>query len=155
MGCLKLHISEHQYKRTELKVSYINKELTLKNSAVKERSYLKARYYDPKWSIFINVDPLAESYPDWSSYTYVYNNPIRWTDSTGMCPDGDCPDNPVIGQVHNSPEFGELVFDGQTWTITKCPQVLFLAFQEAPHHCKLPVRLPCPQNLLLKELMIF
>ncbi len=33
-----------------------------------------------------------------------------------MCPDGDCPDNPVIGQVHNSPEFGELVFDGQTWS---------------------------------------
>lgn len=32
-------------------------------------------------------------YPNWSPYSYTYNNPINWTDSTGMCPDGDCPDD--------------------------------------------------------------
>ena len=37
--------------------------------------YYGARYYDPKWSIFISVDPLAEKTFD--SYGYVYNNPIN------------------------------------------------------------------------------
>ncbi|WP_408076238.1 RHS repeat-associated core domain-containing protein [Flavobacterium rhizophilum] len=46
--------------------------------------YYGARYYDPKWSMFIGVDPLAEKYPDWSSYAYCFNNPIRYVDPTGM-----------------------------------------------------------------------
>jgi hypothetical protein len=29
MGCIKLHILDEQYQRTELKVNYFNKELTL------------------------------------------------------------------------------------------------------------------------------
>ncbi len=44
--------------------------------------YYGARYYDPKWSIFISVDPLAEQTFD--SYGYVYNNPINLIDPTGM-----------------------------------------------------------------------
>src|SRR5690606_24200820 len=43
-----------------------------------------ARYYDPKWSIFISVDPLAEKYPDWNPYHYVHQNPINLIDPTGM-----------------------------------------------------------------------
>jgi RHS repeat-associated protein len=45
--------------------------------------YYGARYYDPKWSIFISVDPLAEKYPNWSSYAYGFNNPLRFIDPTG------------------------------------------------------------------------
>lgn len=41
------------------------------------------RYYDPKWSIFISVDPLAEKYPSISSYAYVANNPINAIDPDG------------------------------------------------------------------------
>ena len=42
-----------------------------------------ARYYDPKWSIFISVDPLAEKYYDISPYAYVANNPINAIDPDG------------------------------------------------------------------------
>jgi RHS repeat-associated protein len=44
--------------------------------------YYGARYYDPKLSIFISVDPLVEK--TMSSYGYCYNNPVRYTDPTGM-----------------------------------------------------------------------
>ncbi len=34
--------------------------------------------------IFISVDPLAEKYKGWSSYAYALNNPVFYTDPTGM-----------------------------------------------------------------------
>jgi RHS repeat-associated protein len=46
--------------------------------------YYGARYYDPAISIFLSVDPLAEKYPGINPYTYVANNPINFTDPTGM-----------------------------------------------------------------------
>ncbi|QYJ68237.1 RHS repeat-associated core domain-containing protein [Flavobacterium litorale] len=45
--------------------------------------YYSARYYDPKMSIFISVDRLAEEYPSISSYAYVANNPINAIDPDG------------------------------------------------------------------------
>src|SRR5699024_7750336 len=62
--------------------------------------YYGARYYDSKWSIWLSVDPLAEEFPEWSPYSYVYNNPLNYTDSTGMCPDGDCPDDVYGGELN-------------------------------------------------------
>jgi len=50
--------------------------------------YHGARYYIPwlcRWSA---VDPLQGEMSEWSSYNYGYCNPIRFTDSTGMQPDG-------------------------------------------------------------------
>jgi len=44
--------------------------------------YYGARYYDPRISIFVSVDPLAES--TMTPYQYVHNNPIMFTDPTGM-----------------------------------------------------------------------
>lgn len=44
--------------------------------------YYSARYYDPKLSIFISVDPLADE--TFSAYGYCYNNPVRFVDPTGM-----------------------------------------------------------------------
>jgi len=44
--------------------------------------YYAARYYDPKFSILISVDPLADK--TFSAYGYCYNNPINMTDPTGM-----------------------------------------------------------------------
>ena len=77
--------------------------------------YANARYYDPKVSIFLSVDPLADhpNQVDKSPYAYAWNNPINLTDPDGRCP--DCPENPTKGQTHNSSEFGELTFNGQTW----------------------------------------
>jgi len=48
--------------------------------------YYGARYYDPRISIFISVDPLAEETME--PYLYTGNNPIMFTDPTGMSKDG-------------------------------------------------------------------
>ena len=45
--------------------------------------YYGARYYDPRISIFVSVDPLAEKYPSVSSYVYCLNNPILFVDPDG------------------------------------------------------------------------
>src|SRR5690606_17228540 len=46
--------------------------------------YYGARYYDPRLSIFISVDPLAEQFVGWTPYHYVHQNPINLIDPTGM-----------------------------------------------------------------------
>ncbi|KGO92217.1 hypothetical protein Q766_13735 [Flavobacterium subsaxonicum WB 4.1-42 = DSM 21790] len=51
--------------------------------------YYSARYYDPKLSIFISVDPLAEQTID--PYGYCYENPIKYID-----PDGRAPEDIII-----------------------------------------------------------
>src|SRR5690554_973226 len=48
--------------------------------------YYGARYYNPRISTFISVDPLAEQ--TFEPYSYVGNNPIMFTDPTGMSKDG-------------------------------------------------------------------
>ncbi len=45
--------------------------------------YYHARYYDPRLSVWMSVDPLAEKYPNVSSYVYVENNPIVYIDPDG------------------------------------------------------------------------
>ena len=47
MGCVKLHILDEQYKRTELQVSYVNKELTSNFCTKNLRSGMLIRYIDP------------------------------------------------------------------------------------------------------------
>ncbi|VVV02552.1 RHS repeat-associated core domain-containing protein [Mesonia oceanica] len=47
-----------------------------------------ASYYDPKWSIWLSVDPMAEKYPGWSPYNYTLQNPIKYIDPTGMVVEG-------------------------------------------------------------------
>jgi len=44
--------------------------------------YYGARYYDPRISVFISVDPMAES--TMTPYQYTYQNPINLIDPTGM-----------------------------------------------------------------------
>jgi len=45
--------------------------------------YYGARYYNPKWSIWLSVDPLFEKYPTLSPYIYTANNPIIYIDPDG------------------------------------------------------------------------
>ncbi|MCE4065085.1 hypothetical protein LXM63_08255 [Chryseobacterium gleum] len=48
--------------------------------------YYGARYYNPRVSLWLNVDPLAEKFPSWSPYAYAFNNPVRFIDPDGKAP---------------------------------------------------------------------
>ena len=45
--------------------------------------YYGARYYNPKFSIWLSVDPLAEKFPSISPYVYCAKNPINAIDPDG------------------------------------------------------------------------
>lgn len=40
-----------------------------------------------KTSLWLSVDPLAEKMPNYGAYVFTFNNPINYTDPTGMEPD--------------------------------------------------------------------
>ncbi|HRY32701.1 MAG TPA: SpvB/TcaC N-terminal domain-containing protein [Bacteroidales bacterium] len=46
--------------------------------------YYGARYYDPRSSVFLGVDPMSDKYPGISPFAYCANNPIKLIDPTGM-----------------------------------------------------------------------
>lgn len=52
--------------------------------------YIGARYYMAALGRWSSVDPPADSFPSWSPYNYVYNNPVSYTDPFGSSP--ECPD---------------------------------------------------------------
>ena len=52
---------------------------------------MRARWYDPAIGRFISPDPIIPDPANPQSlnrYSYVYNNPVRYTDSSGHCVDG-------------------------------------------------------------------
>lgn len=53
--------------------------------------YYGARYYNPKWSVWLSVDAEFAKFPSWSPYNYTLQNPIRFID-----PDGNSPDDIII-----------------------------------------------------------
>ena len=48
--------------------------------------YYGARYYDPRTSLWLSVDPLVEKYPGLSPYNYCLGNPVRYIDPDGRGP---------------------------------------------------------------------
>lgn len=80
----------------ENRIKYNGKELQSKEfsdgTGLEDYDY-GARMYDPQLAVWHNIDALADLAPNFSPYTYCYNNPMRYTDPTGM--DGeDGNDNP-------------------------------------------------------------
>ena len=45
-----------------------------------------ARYYDPRTSVWLSVDPLAEDFAGIGSYVYCFNSPVRFIDIDGLAP---------------------------------------------------------------------
>jgi RHS repeat-associated protein len=45
--------------------------------------YYGARYYEPRISLWLSVDPLGEKYPNVSAYVYTFQNPINVIDPDG------------------------------------------------------------------------
>ncbi|MCF8355201.1 MAG: RHS repeat-associated core domain-containing protein [Melioribacteraceae bacterium] len=48
--------------------------------------YFGARYYDSDIGRWLSVDPLADLQPGINPYHYSFNNPLKYTDPTGMMP---------------------------------------------------------------------
>lgn len=46
--------------------------------------YYGTRYYEPRLSLWMSTDPMEEKYPDYSTYIYAAQNPIAYSDPTGM-----------------------------------------------------------------------
>ena len=64
------------------------------------------RFYDPQIGRWHSVDPLADFTPSINPYHYCYNNPIRFTDPTGMWAE----DNPqYIASTYVDPN-GKVLF---------------------------------------------
>jgi RHS repeat-associated protein len=74
---MKEHLLPVLYIITEKRFKYNGKEFDEATGYY----YYGARYYDPKRSFWISVDPLAEITQ--SPYTYVWNDPVNFADPSG------------------------------------------------------------------------
>ena len=48
--------------------------------------YYGARYYDPRLSLWMSTDPMQEKYPESSTYSYSFNNPVKYIELLGLEP---------------------------------------------------------------------
>jgi RHS repeat-associated protein len=68
--------------------------------------YYGARYYNPRESVWLSVDPLAEMFSGVSPYAYALLNPVKLID-----PDGRGPELPPSNIVNIIKSFNENIFD--------------------------------------------
>ena len=92
--------------------------------------YYGARYYDPRVSVWLSVDPLASKYPYVTPYNFVENNPIRLVDPTGLGPDcADCPEGSIDPVVVTPKESGAKQEKSNPQDNTKIPVIDYLNFR--------------------------
>ena len=85
--------------------------------------HLRARDYNPTLGRFYTPDPAGTttSSPYQSTYTYANNNPLTYTDPTGLCP--NCLAGAVIGGLANATIYALTHHDTFTWTGFACAAV--------------------------------
>ncbi|MFV0531697.1 MAG: RHS repeat-associated core domain-containing protein [Flavobacteriales bacterium] len=76
--------------------------------------YYGARYYNPRISLWLSVDPLAEQ--TMTPYQYTYQNPVRFVDPTGMKGDDWYEDEQGNVTWHNRSEEEFTDESGNQWT---------------------------------------
>jgi RHS repeat-associated protein len=95
--------------------------------------FYNARYYDPMLGRFIQPDSIVPEPGNPQSlnrYSYVLNNPLRYTDPTGYCAgDPNDPDNPdagcwaMIGKIEGT--YNNITIEPDLWTEDELWQVWY------------------------------
>lgn len=78
-----------QFGGAENKLLFLGSELQNKeflDGSGLELYDMNARHYDQQLGRFQGVDLLSENFYQWSPYSYSYNNPLRFTDPSGLAP---------------------------------------------------------------------
>ncbi|MBU1919081.1 hypothetical protein KKF63_13235, partial [bacterium] len=84
--------------------------------------YYKSRYYNPRIARFIQADtiiPDAENLQSYNRYSYVENNPLKYTDPTGHFSVGFGGSNMMGGGIGLSQEFIGIILSGPGSTPTE------------------------------------
>ncbi|MER3329359.1 MAG: RHS repeat-associated core domain-containing protein, partial [Candidatus Kapaibacterium sp.] len=84
----------------------------------KENGYMQmgARLYNSETGRFMSVDPLMEIFTGHSPYHYSYNNPVMFSDPSGLAPEGEKnnstqgPGADLIGSSHTSGYWTQVTF---------------------------------------------
>ncbi|MBD0833788.1 RHS repeat domain-containing protein, partial [Aestuariibaculum sediminum] len=103
---------------------------------------ITARNYDPSISRFMNIDPLADKFPNVTAYNYAINNPLSFIDSDGKSPDPvlskviqraiqSAPVARVIGRINsaNYKVFGKEIYDNSNTVLASIPKQEKYIFQ--------------------------
>jgi RHS repeat-associated protein len=70
-----------------------------------------ARLYDAKLGRFLSRDPLAEMFPNHSSYSFAYNSPLNFSDPTGLAPEKEGKSDRVLGGLSDFADLVALSFE--------------------------------------------
>lgn len=66
---------------------HVDRKEIVGNAAPDTINGMYARPIGDMPSRWLSPDPLSEEFTSWSPYTFVFNNPVRYTDPSGMAPD--------------------------------------------------------------------
>jgi len=83
---------------------------------------MQQRYYDPAIGRFLSVDPVTAN-PNtgamFNRYNYAHNNPYRFTDPDGRCPEGSTQKTCISSTEATQPNAGSTQISRQTQTTAR------------------------------------